>query len=79
MLISNRDTVLTDIVEVNGNYYYVDSRYTFDHGYETMVFPCDSNGKVTNWRDLYANWYDTNTEMEIGHAETIANLANILA
>lgn len=42
------NTALTNIVELNGSHYYVDSRYTFDAGYETMVFPCNENGNVTS-------------------------------
>ena len=54
MLISDRNGALTDIVEIKGKYYYVDSCFTFDNSYETMVFPCTPNGTVTNWMDLYA-------------------------
>lgn len=74
-----RKNAFTDVVEVKGNYYYVDSCCTMDHGYETMVFPCDENGDVTNWGDLYCERYNTAAEMEIGHNMTIANLEEILA
>ena len=40
-----RNDALTDVVELDGKFYYIDSCYAFDHGYETMVFPCDSKGK----------------------------------
>ena len=30
--------VFTDIVEYNGKHYYVDSRWTIHHGYETIAF-----------------------------------------
>lgn len=29
---------------------------TFDHGDETMIFPADSKGNVTDWTDLYAGY-----------------------
>lgn len=29
---------LSNVVYRNGKYYYVSSCYTFDHGYETMIF-----------------------------------------
>lgn len=64
---------LTDKICVNGNYYIVDSCYTFDHGLETMVFPCDENGKITSWSEVYANWYATENEMYIHHEEIIAH------
>ena len=67
-------TALTNIVEHNGNYYYVDSRYTFDHGYETMIFHCDANGKVTNWLDLYAEWYSSQEEMAARHKQIVDDI-----
>ena len=81
MFTTNKDfrkNALTDIVEVNGNYYYVDSVYTIDHGYETMVFACDANGKVTNWCDLYCDIYDTESEMREGHYHAVNNLAELI-
>ena len=68
----------SNIVEYNGNYYYVDSCYTLDHGYETMVFACDSNGNVTDWGDLYCDIYDNADEMELKHYEIIADLGAVL-
>ena len=76
-LMSNNEK-LSVVVELNGNYYYVDSCYTLDHGYETMVFACDANGNVTNWGDLYAEWYDNAAEMETGHNNIVANLAELI-
>lgn len=71
---SFRNDALTNIVELDGNYYYIDSCYTLDQGYETMIFPCDSNGNVTDWGELYAEWYNTRTEMESRHKEIVADL-----
>lgn len=73
-----RETALSDVVKLNGNYYYVDSCYTLDHGYETMVFACDSNRNVTDWSDLYCEIYDNRDEMEIRHYEIIADLGSVL-
>lgn len=39
-----------DVLEVNGNYYLLDMRYTADHGNECMAFPCSSTG------DVQAGW-----------------------
>ena len=36
-------------------------------GYETMVFECDENGKVTNWEDLDKANYLTEEEAMEGH------------
>lgn len=63
-----------NIVEFNGDHYYISSCYTLDHGYETMIFPCDDNGNVTDWSELYAEWYDSETEMEKRHNEIVADL-----
>lgn len=66
--------VFTDIVEYNGKHYYVDSRWTIDHGYETMAFLCDSDGNVLSWEDLYCEHYATAASMEIGHKRAIENI-----
>ena len=74
-----RKGALTNIVEYKGNYYYIDSCYTLDCGYETMVFPCDEKGNVTDWGDLYCERYSTQAEMEAGHKAIIANLNDFIA
>ena len=56
----------------NGTYVWIDSNCTPDHGYETMVFSCDSDGNVTDWGELDAEWYDTADEMRIGHARIVS-------
>ena len=66
--------VFSNIIKHNGNHYYVDSRWTIDHGYETMAFPCDANGNVTNWRGVYRRNYATATQMELGHKNAIESL-----
>ena len=73
-----RNDALTDVVELDGKFYYIDSCYTLDHGYETMVFPCDSKGNVTDWGELYAEWYDDQPSMERRHSEIVQNLKDIL-
>ena len=64
---------LKSIIVYNGNHYYVSSNYTFDHGYETMIFACDSNGDVKNWAHLYQAIYESFDEMEKNHNEIIAH------
>lgn len=71
-----RDDALSDIVESNGKHFYVDSCNTPDHGYETMVFACDANGNVTDWMDLYAEWYDTASAMKDGHKVIVEKIKN---
>ena len=55
---------LSDIIEINGNYYFVHSCYTPDHGYETMVFPCDSKGNEVDYDTVvYENRYPNKMAM----------------
>lgn len=58
----------TDIVKMkNGNYVYIDTCWTIDHGWETMVFTCNEKGRVTNWTDIDCNIYTTKLEASKGH------------
>ena len=54
-------------MSASGNFYYVDSNNTFDHGYETMVFACNNEGEVTDWKDLDCKRYHSLEEMQAGH------------
>lgn len=62
----------------DGKYYYVDSRFTFDDGLETMVFGCDEDGDVTSWRDLYVRHHRTGDDMRRFHENLIVTLENYL-
>ena len=64
-----------DIIQAdNGEYYYVDSCFTLDHGYETMTFPYDINAHdVSDWDETYARWYDSSDEMLEGHRDICEN------
>ena len=53
------------------NYVAVDTCYTFDRGWETMVFPCDKNGNILSWLDLDAMLYSSRQEAAIGHVEMV--------
>ena len=57
-----------DIVKTNRGYVLVDSRETFDMGYETMVFKCNERGQVDIWLDIDVARYPTYAEMGKGHA-----------
>ena len=37
------------------NYYYADRSYVPYVGIETMIFPCDKEGEVTSWAELYCD------------------------
>lgn len=42
-----------------------------DYRYETMVFACDEQGKVTDWMDLQCDRYDFADEAMAGHAQLV--------
>ncbi len=65
---------LTNVVGRNGKHYYVSSCYTFDNGYETMIFYCDKNGNVTDWNDLYCEHYSDELAMTQRHMEIITTM-----
>lgn len=66
--------VFTEIVYTDNKYYYVDSRFTLDNGFETMVFICNEFGQVLSWKDLYAEWYTDVNEMYIGHLRVVNDI-----
>ena len=74
-----KDRPLRHVVETkSGEIYCVDSCYTLDHGYETMVFRGKKTGEVTDWGDLYAATYDTEEEMESEHLKVCVNLEHYI-
>ena len=60
-----------DIVKTKNGYVLIDSRNTFDMGYETMVFKCDEQGGVDEWLDIDLKRYPTYWEMVQGHTQMI--------
>lgn len=63
----------SDVVELNGKYYYCDTAYTFDRGYESMAFECDKNGEVLDWSEVAVNW-----DTAISHDEFVQNLEDFI-
>lgn len=53
-------------IEVGGNFYLVSRAFTFDRGDETMIFPGDESGEVTDWGEVYAGY-------SVDHATAIRN------
>lgn len=72
-------------VETNdGKLYYIDSCWTMDHGYETMVFAAeksqlDGEYNVTSWNDLYVNIYSDYDKMKSHHEWLTEHLEFALA
>lgn len=72
---------LSDYVQTaDGALYCVDSSYTLDNGFETMVFKAEKleNGWDISWVDLYVEWHNTYEEMKVRHEEIINNLEDYL-
>jgi hypothetical protein len=51
----------------NGQYVLVDTCFTLNHGYETIVFPCLPNGKITDWGKLDMDLYPSAVAARFGH------------
>ena len=67
------------IVKSNDKYYYVSTAYTWDHGLETMVFPFDNDTNiVTDWEELYVEWYNSIKEANERHERICKNLEEYL-
>ena len=46
-----------NLYQINCDDYVIVSRAnTSDRGDETMIFPCDKQGNVTDWGELYAGY-----------------------
>ena len=48
------DIFFRDFVEVNGTYYMLDMRHTWDAGNECMAFKCAKSGEVTSGEDVWS-------------------------
>lgn len=77
------DRELANIVQTSdGMFYYVDSCYTMDAGYETMAFVCgdrEHDFEVLSWTDRYFRRYPSEEDMIAGHKEICENLEKYLA
>lgn len=47
--------------------------------FETMVFPCDAEGRVTDWGDKDCERYSTEAAAKAGHAAMVAKWAAVIA
>lgn len=67
----------SDVVKLlDGQYVWIDTCYTFDHGWETMVFECDENGDVVSWWDLDSDRYFSEAEAAVGHDRMVEKWQN---
>jgi hypothetical protein len=72
----NFRAVKTTIVQAdNGQLYYVDTAYTYDHGLETMAFLwSEKDDKVVNWSEVAADRYSCLSDALAGHSEMCEHL-----
>jgi hypothetical protein len=67
------DDFETTVVETKSRgYVHIDTRWSIDSKWETMVFKCNANGTVTDWiHPLDVRHYDTKEAAQTGHDEII--------
>ena len=61
--------------KVESGYVWVSTCNTFDHGLETMVFPCNERGDVLDWGEIASDRYEDVPEAESGHAATVSRFS----
>ena len=54
----------------------VDTQFTMDHGWETMVFVGDCEGNIISYSDYDCNNYDTFEEANAGHEAMLVKWRN---
>lgn len=64
---------------LGGQYVWIDTCYTLDHGWETMVFESDENGNVISWYDLDSDRYMSETQASAGHDRMVEKWKNTWA
>jgi hypothetical protein len=73
------DRICGHIVEMNNEYYYIDSCLTkLGHEYETSIFSCNKDGSVDDWQALYEEKYPSEIDMVESHIKIINNLEKYL-
>lgn len=67
-----KEVRLSTTVTTSTGYVWIDTNDTLDYGWETMVFKCDENGKVTSWVELDVDRYDDYEEAKAGHERMVS-------
>lgn len=63
-------TVIVRDVKGEQRTFMVSTCNTFDAGWETMVFACEPDGRITEWGNLYCARYEDQTAAAAGHEIT---------
>lgn len=58
-------------------YVWINTCYTLDHRWETIVFASDENGNVSSRMNLDCNNYSTESRANEGHKEMVENWKNM--
>lgn len=69
-------TQIQDVVKTSNGYVLVDSIYTIDHDFETMVFSCDEKGENIDFSDLDCEHYSNIRDMAEGHKAMVERWKN---
>ena len=48
---------INTVFKKGDQFFFADLSFTIDHGYECMIFPCDENGKVLSWIEVFVRRY----------------------
>lgn len=66
---------LTTVIERGGKFFLVSTVYAnvFPVGWETLVFPCEPDGRVTDWVDVAAKRHANAEQAKAGHAKMVAS------
>lgn len=65
----------TTVIKHNNGYLYIDTRFTSDHGWETMAFPCDDEyGNNVDFRVVVVEKQYSNIFAAYqGHVDTVVH------
>ena len=67
-----------DYKTIGTQQYYISTVYTFDNGWETMVFESE-NKAVISWKEKYQKLYPNGQKAAKGHNYVLFNLEECLA
>lgn len=56
----------------NGQHYWVSTNLTWDAGWETMIFPCNAAGEVSDWMERFSDHYDSMAEAHTAHDTVVS-------
>ena len=68
------------VVELEGRHYWVSTlRAPSSNDYfDTLVFPCDDKGQVTDYAYVYEERYSTLEEAKAGHERVVRELGELV-